>query len=88
MSKQDSAERVTRTVVMAPGAELDEATIRALTELRDQQEARLVTPNEEIDLNVGCSPVGMCRGDLLHTRSGDDDGTEFEALYRLIGNVR
>jgi hypothetical protein len=34
-----------RTVVMAPGAELDETTTQALTELRDQQEARLVALN-------------------------------------------
>ena len=31
-----------RTVVMAPGVELDEPTSRALSELQDQQEARLV----------------------------------------------
>lgn len=35
-----------RTVVMAPGVQLDEATRRALTELRDQQEARLVAYND------------------------------------------
>ena len=88
MSKQDSAERVTRTVVMAPRGRVrrgnDPCTHRATRSTGSPSRY----PNEEIDLNVGCSPVGMCRGDLLHTRSGDDDGTEFEALYRLIGNVR
>jgi len=42
---QSADNQVIRSVVMAPGVELDEATTHALTELRDQQEARLVAYN-------------------------------------------
>lgn len=45
-TSKSGREPAVRTVVMAPGVKLDEATSRALTELSDQQEARLVAHNQ------------------------------------------